>query len=295
MNRLAVVTCHFNWAGYDRPRQNLLRFLRQMSIASIPVFGIEVYVNGDPQMTRGREGWLQIEADERSMMFIKENLINLAIQIVPTEYNQIAWVDADLMFANPHWHIETAAALQHCCFLQLFNKCHWTAKNGAVELTKSAAAHVGMDHTWKGHPGFAWAAHRSFFDTVGLYQDAILGHGDSVLAMALLEVKMMQSIRDGIGPLNYNKYKEWLSDLKSFISERPKMKRVGCISGEVFHEWHGARPNRKYAERGHILKTFSSDTDITINENGLLEWTPEADGEMVAAVRQYFTDRREDG
>ena len=266
-----------------------------MKAASIPVYGVEAYINGSPQMTKGRDGWTQIEVSPSSVMFLKENLINLAVRQVPLKHSNIAWVDADLLFENPNWHIETDASLRHCCFLQLFSKCHWTSQNGAVEMSKSSAALVGMDHTWKGHPGFAWAAHRSFFDDVGLYEDAVLGHGDSVMALSLLGNKLLPAIRDGIGPLNFTRYKEWLAALESYISARDSMKRIGCVMGSVYHEWHGARPNRKYAERGHILKTFSSDTDITINENGLLEWTPEADGEMVAAVRQYFTDRREDG
>lgn len=43
----------------------------------------------------------------------KENLINLTIQRLPTDWEYVAWVDADVMFTNPKWVDETIHQLQH--------------------------------------------------------------------------------------------------------------------------------------------------------------------------------------
>ena len=48
MNKeLAVVICHFNWCNFYTPTRNLHRFLRQMGIANVPVYGIELSLTGE--------------------------------------------------------------------------------------------------------------------------------------------------------------------------------------------------------------------------------------------------------
>jgi hypothetical protein len=51
----------------------------------------------------------------------KENLINLGIQRLPRNWEYVAWVDADVRFANPQWVQETLQELQHYQVVQLFS------------------------------------------------------------------------------------------------------------------------------------------------------------------------------
>ncbi|MGH7193828.1 MAG: hypothetical protein ACREJM_09885, partial [Candidatus Saccharimonadales bacterium] len=53
----------------------------------------------------------------------KENLLNLAIQSLPPDWQYVAWVDADVTFARPDWVIETIEQLQHFAVVQMFREC----------------------------------------------------------------------------------------------------------------------------------------------------------------------------
>jgi hypothetical protein len=47
-----------------------------------------------------------------SLVWFKENLVNLAIQRLPGDWRYVAWIDADIQFANPQWANEILHELQ---------------------------------------------------------------------------------------------------------------------------------------------------------------------------------------
>ena len=51
----------------------------------------------------------------------KENLINLGIARLPSDWEYVAWVDADLTFNRPDWAYETVHQLQHFDIVQPFS------------------------------------------------------------------------------------------------------------------------------------------------------------------------------
>ena len=55
-------------------------------------------------------------------IWLKENLINRAIQALPKDAQYVAWVDADVRFARPDWVGETIQKLQHYDVIQMFSK-----------------------------------------------------------------------------------------------------------------------------------------------------------------------------
>src|SRR5580698_4618293 len=100
---LALITCHFNFVGYNRPRQNLHRFMLQMRSFGYPLYGVEAYLPEQEPFTRGWKGWKQIKIGNDQILFQKEALLNVAETLVPAEYDKIAWVDADIWFENLKW------------------------------------------------------------------------------------------------------------------------------------------------------------------------------------------------
>ena len=100
---MAVITCHFNWGGFINPVRNLHRFIRQMQIDNIPLFGVELSLT-DKFETSGIEGWKQIKVEKENVFFQKEACLNLAEKMVPKEFTKIAWIDCDLMFTNKNWY-----------------------------------------------------------------------------------------------------------------------------------------------------------------------------------------------
>lgn len=54
-------------------------------------------------------------------LWLKENLINAAVQRLPYDWQQVCWLDSDVHFARPNWVGECIHKLQHYSFLQMFS------------------------------------------------------------------------------------------------------------------------------------------------------------------------------
>jgi hypothetical protein len=287
---LAVITCHFNWAKFVRPVQNLHRFLRQMKSMGIPTYGAEAYLPGQTPQTSGMPGWIQVEADPaHQIMFQKEALLNLAEQRVPDHFQKIAWLDADLMFSNQRWAEDTALLLNHFPVVQPFETAIWTDMDGREAFRKPSTMRVGGALPMRSHPGFAMAARRSIFkDIGGLYDRLIVGSGDMAAAVAILNTTMptSQTYSDAL-MTDWTKWKDKLVSLAQG--------QFGWTPGMVWHEWHGDRALRQYSDRHKISALLDPRKHLTLASNGLLSWTGSATVDMRDYVANYFVSRQEDG
>jgi hypothetical protein len=54
-------------------------------------------------------------------LWLKENLINVAVSRLPHDWQQVCWLDSDVQFARPNWVGECIHKLQHYAFLQMFS------------------------------------------------------------------------------------------------------------------------------------------------------------------------------
>jgi hypothetical protein len=286
--KLAVLSCFYSFAGYQRPIANLHRFLRQMQKEGVPVFGVEAHLPGRPAHTRPYTGWTRIEVDKhRQVLWHKEALLNLAEKRVPGEFDAVAWVDADVWFSNPNWVRDTEAALETFDVVQMFSEAVWTAENGAAELRRPSVAKFPLNPSWKSHPGFAWAMRRDRWRQMGgLYPYALSGGGDSVMTLAFQNNPLWPLLLNHLGS-NHNPYQEWRS--------RVGRMRVGEVIGQCWHEWHGSREDRDYVGRAKRTANIEIGRDIVLAPNGLPMWTPQADPRLVKDIADHFIRRNEDG
>jgi len=281
---LAAVTCHFNPCGYLRPRENYLRF--RNAFHGCPLFTVEVSFDGQFHIVAD---W-QIVATEHNLMWQKEQLLNWAIERVPADFDQIAWIDADLVFLNPHWADATSRLLEDFPIVQLFENCHWTTARGTIERSGPSRVRQRREHLRQhGQPGGAWAARRDLLAKHGLYAGNIIGGGDTLFADALFGVNSPYVAR--------NLPRQLVADVRRWgrALHREVQGRVGCTPGDVVHLYHGTRENRRYVERSAILREtkFDPQRDIRIGSNGLLEWASNKP-DLHRRVRDYFLARRED-
>lgn len=291
---LAVIACHFNWGGFKRPVYNLLRFLRQMDQQGIPVFGVEAVKPGDTSIMRGNPRWKVVDVTRKGIVWQKEALLNEAAKLVPKSIPNIAPIDPDIAFDNPRWVEKSVAALEKTPVIQPFREAVWTDEDGRPNLVRYSATHSGIDRSWNGHPGFAWAMNRSFFEDVGFYPYSVTGAGDTVTATSILGTDFVFSVtRKAIGQKNFENgvYHEWRKRCREWMGDAVP----GYIPGAVWHEWHGHRKDRQYANRHALLENFDALSDLRIHEDGWLEWTDQANPRMVVGVLNYFTRRKEDG
>ena len=73
-------------------------------------------------------------------------------------------------------------------------------------------------------------------------------------------------------------------------------KRVGHITGRLYHLWHGDIENRNYAGRhkGLVVSNFDPNADIVIGCNGAWQWA-RSNPELERFLKNFFISRAEDG
>lgn len=293
-----MVTCHFNFAGFKSPERNLWRFLAHMEESGVPVYGVELFLNGSTPVTKHLPTWRQIEAGPDALLWQKEALLNAAEKLVPARFDKLAWIDADLTFSSKRWPEMLARALQTCKVVQMFHRCQWLRADGTVERERESCVKQGLTSRWLGHPGFAWAARRDLWRRCGgLYDRGIAGCGDVCFVAATLApdpVGRMRSLRkyDGCGldhPASREFFADWARKVRGWVGGA-----VGYLPCDVQHHWHGSLSNRQYQDRCEWVAGLDVTREVRNAEAGHLEWTSEANPQRRALIEGYFASRKED-
>ena len=227
----------------------------------------------------------------------KENMINLGVKyLLPKDYKAFAWIDADIEFDSSTWALDTLKILNgYKDIVQLFSHCidmdqeknNLNIFNGfgyCFEKQKNYTT-KGTDY-W--HPGYAWAITRKAYEkTNGLYDKGILGSGDSIIAMSL--INKCNSI------INSNYHIDYNNSMLNYQNTASKL-RLGYTPGIIRHHYHGSKANRKYTERWKILMNykFSPYSHITYDSSGLIIPTNYFSQEFKDEIYNYFKERKED-
>jgi len=289
---LYVILPYFNYCGFRTRRTLFLEFLQRVKRnPDIKVMIVEV--------GRDLPIWLPVwkhhRVRETSPVWIKENLINYGVSMLPKDWKYMAWIDADITFLDPNWAKETIKTLETCDVIQMFQTAVNMGPDGEAQKIDKAFMHMYLsgspftktDKYGHWHPGYAWAITSKAWKQIGeLVEWAILGSGDRHLAMALIG-KALDSCPGNIHP----NYKMLLAELE----ERCSRLVLGCLKGTILHHWHGSLKNRKYRERWLILVNSKFDplTDVGLDHNGIIRLTAEG-RRLEDQLIEYFMGRQED-
>jgi hypothetical protein len=233
----------------------------------------------------------------------KERLINRAIASLPSSVRKIAWLDCDVLFANPDWAVQTAALLDDYPIVQTFKT--------AIRLPRGETSYVGRGEVWNGfgwvsevvpdsfrgiytlhgHTGFGWAARRELLDRHGLYDACISGSGDHVMAHAMRGDCAMDCEFYAMSPRLREHFSQWARPFHETVAGR-----IGSTPGTLLHLWHGDTKDRQYKERHEELVRLDFDpkADIRVGPDGGWEWAVDKP-ELNRWMGKYFENRREDG
>lgn len=237
----------------------------------------------------------------------KENMINLMIQRLPSDWEYVAWIDADVEFTRKDWAVETIQQLQHYQIVQMFQNAidlgpqgeFLSKANGFIwsYLTGQPRPKIGADGksygytTW--HSGYSWAARREAIDFLGgLYDVSILGSSDHLMAWGLVGKNILPSqMSEGY----HRSLQNWIDRAEKFI-----VRDVGYCPGTLIHYFHGAKANRKYNSRWKILEQYKFDPDVDLKRDyqGVFQLDVDGSERMNGfrdALREYFRSRNEDG
>jgi hypothetical protein len=294
---LHVVTAIANplrWASRTRLYRD---FERHMLDSGVQLTVVECAYGDRPYELDGTEGVQHVPVRARSMMWAKENLLNIGIAHLPADWKYVAWIDADILFRRPDWAVETVHALQLYDVVQPWTDCYDLGPNG-----EHIAVHRGFCRVWRdggaigtgygpfAHPGYAWAATRQALQYLGgLIDTAALGAADHHMALALAG-KVHLSLPGGLTDAYRRPLLRWQDRAARHIAGN-----IGCIAGTIEHAWHGAKRRRRYIERWDVLTRhgFDPDEDLKRNVWGVLELA----GNKPALARDidaYFRARCED-
>ncbi len=295
-NDMAILTCHFNWCKYKNPEKNLKFFLKHMKEQKIPVYGVELSLT-DEFVTKGIKNWKQIKVKNKNICFQKEACINLIEKTLPQKYKKIAWVDADIEFKNPSWYYDTIYALKKYKVVQMYSECIYYDQNQQVSkiipsLMKNGKP-ISSEVFGKSAPGMAWAARRELWKNGGLYPYNFIGGGDVVFSMTVLNLGITRWLEKVMGISNINsncvKFNTWKEKIVNYVA-----RNVGCINGQIVHNWHGDIENRAYNTRHEMYDKVNIDLEVIVNDDGILEFTS-ISKEIESDILNYFKKRFEDG
>ena len=252
---------------------------------------------------------LKINITTDTILWHKENLINIGISKLPCDWEYVAWIDGDIDFINPKWVEETIHQLQHHYVVQLFEDAIDLGPNNEIMKSNKSFMYCYKNKLQKihqkeikncyntvivnggvyWHPGYAWACTKYAINTFGgLFEVAIAGSGDHHMACALIGQGMASMPKD-----ISNDYKNAVLNWETRALRLHR--NVGYVKGTVYHFWHGKKANRKYRERWSILieNDYQPTRDLYKDWQGLITFY-EGNYTLRDDLQDYFKQRNED-
>ena len=296
---LAVICCHFNPHRYATKTANFAAFIAPLAAAGIRTVVVECSFDGRFELPDA------IQIRGRDVMWQKERLLNVALAHVPESVPHVAWLDADVLFTDPDWAVNTVRALDRFAVVQPFTRAVRLPR-GATSDDGTGLAYPGFaavyaahphrlldgDFAGHGHTGFAWAARREVL-ALGLYDGCIAGSGDHMMAHAFCGDWHSACVGRIIGanPPHTAHFADWGRRVYRTVRAR-----VGAVPGTLLHLWHGDVADRRYVDRNRELADFGFDpaADVRVGEGGCWEWATRKP-KLHRWAWEYFGSRKEDG
>ncbi len=224
-----------------------------------------------------------------NLLWHKESLLNKMIAELPKRYKYVFWIDADVIFTNLDWLVDGVKQLKTNNIIQPFEYCvhldkdetepsfsmkplrntYFPNQRNNKVWRSFCANYENTDNIWRdenynnhGHVGFAWAARREVLASVPLYDRALIGGADHIIAHAaagqIAHSCITKSFTDNLDEVN-----EWSRDFFKVVQGK-----IGSVPGDLYHIWHGDIDKRQYLKR---IQDFTAKTKQIVHrdENGL--------------------------
>jgi len=317
-----VISVMTNPERYKQRPKLFKEFMTRMKNYGVNHVVVECVQGCRPYEVTDPDNLLHIRLSTNSVLWMKENLVNVALARLPANWKYAAWIDGDVDFVNPDWVEDTLHELQHAPVVQLFEHAidlgpdheflnKWESfgscyvkgkpfKGSKKEWDREAApardeAYYFGQYTGDGnaaywHSGYAWAATREALNGFGgLLDFGIAGAGDHHMACSIIG-KANLSVPKDVHPNYIKLLTEWETR-----ALRTAHKHMGFVKGTLVHYWHGKKRDRQYRGRWEILKSneFDPTRDLHKDTQGLWVLHP-SNNKLRDDLRKYFQSRNED-
>jgi len=321
--QLAVVSCFFNPSGSRQRLNNFNRFVQGIQESGVRLLVVELAFGSSPHQITSHEDVIRVRSDD--VMWHKEKLLNLGIKRLLSEsYQNIAWLDGDILFDEPDWPQLIVRELQEANLCQVFSEASiHTHISGAPVVGSSAVKYFresggalyaqprrGMADLLRGRlrggfSGFGWAARAEVLEKVLLYENALVGGADKLILAASLvrdvsdeSVLRLSQSRIACAQCGHKNHSQAYTRSCLEWSERWSAAVASKVSYAPVHirdMYHGSRTDRGYNTRHEILyrHQFDPATDLKVSDEGCWCWASDKPG-LHRDVEAYFMSRRED-
>jgi hypothetical protein len=299
-----IVSCFYNPQNNPYRLIAFQKFFRSIKHLNFRIVECLIGKNAKPQLPN-HANIKRVYADD--LIWHKETLLNMAVTDLPPEYKYVFIVDTDVLFTNPKWIVESVKVLQQVGVLQPFEYCVHLDKNQLKpsfdtqqyeaiasdrhkrhpSMWRSFSSNIALDNPYgrdtcydvHGHVGFAWGFRREVLEECPLFEKALIGGADHILAHAavcdLPHPCITKSFTENLGEVL-----EW-----SFQFYKASGGSVGYVDGYLYHIWHGDVALRDYFNR---IKQFTGPSKSFVKgENGLYKLPPQ----NKAYINKYYKNR----
>lgn len=311
-DNLYVIAPIFNPSGFNTRIKLYNEFAERLkTFKNVILYTIEC-VFGDQKFSVTNEydkNHIQIRTSKNNISWVKENLINIAVNSLPQSSKYIAWIDADIEFPiYSRWVYEAIEKFkQGYKVLQLFSEVELLGPSQEVlETNKSFGYHIATNN-WQSyaHPGMAWAmTKKEFIKLGGLYDMNPVGSSDLHFAHGLIG-NIKATIKDTLSDGYKKSVCLWADRLTQIVGKTMNeyMKTVGYVDVKIKHHYHGNKNDRQYVERWNILEKHNFEPNTFYNSTTLIggyiyPMLREIRIDILQSFRndllEYFNNRKED-
>jgi len=280
-----VISCFYN--PYRNPYRVLAFNKWYQSVKHLNYRVIECVIeNEEPQLPLDDPNIIRVNSN--SVLWHKEALLNHLIKQLPEKFKYVFWVDADVLFSNKNWLVEATQLMRTSYnMIQPFQSCFHLNRDELslspydeifqreyIEVSKKQINSLGKEkRSWysfgyncvenpgnayfednydiHGHVGFAWGIKREILDKCPLFDKALVGGADHIMAHAALGELCSECIRKSFTEMQ-DEISSWSKNFFDLVDGK-----VGYVSGDLFHIWHGDLTKRQYLKR---VKEFTKES-----------------------------------
>ena len=304
---LHVVTVIANPMRWESRLRLYREFETHMLESGVKLTTVECAYGERPFEIEARAGVNLVRVRARSIVWNKENLINIGISRLLADWKYVAWIDADVAFRRPNWAAETVHALQQYDVIQPWSDAYdlgphdehighhksflrqWWAKEPCFPTHANFWTFQGGPYCYP-HSGYAWAATRQAIEWLGgLFELGAMGASDHHMALALIG-EARRSIPRGVNASYWKHLALWEARALRHVNFN-----LGFVWGTLEHNFHGRKDDRKYVERWQAIveHEFDPDADLKRNVFGVLELSG-GKPRLAHDLDIYFRQRNED-
>lgn len=276
---LGVTCCYFNPCGYKSKFKNFLKFYSHLRSQTTNIQIIEL-LRGDNYLSLP-DHFNTFKVRAKGCLWRKENLLNIGIDILLCEgYENIAWLDSDVIFSDTDWPQKTIMHLQSNNLCQLFSSSdsyfstvNPISKLGCVYYWLNAGNILPINESYS--MGYGWAARSEVLYDCNLYDASIIGGGDSLLWLGsfngMYDINLLMRhhpVKLLSTDSHYINFLNWSSKWGKLIDGK-----ISYINQLATSLDHGSMRNRNYSNRYKYLhkSSFNPNKDLYYNDLGVLE------------------------